>query len=898
MATALLISGQVKAAVNVSTAEQLQQAIDNAAAGSTTDIVLSGNIEVTKPIQVAANYASQLKTINLNLNGKQLSNNTDYAVSVIELYKGKLNISNGKIDCSFETTYKQSVFGGDSIKDGVKVIDQECKDGIIVHGVYQDKEEWAVLTIGKDVEVTADKNAITVLEFYGPNVAYFSGVADANELVKYYTLGSEGQVEMFNNGVWNGPTLNLAQANQIGAYYFYAYTDQTVRPRVNPGMDSLLSHSTDTVAANKYVKKATKTTAANIWGWQKVATKEQTDLVKYPWGINNITFAADKKTSGAARPNVVDYTGSVPCYVHQGEWFQSGMVRTSHKESGVTIYDDTTAYTYYKNCYKAVQYAKANGIKINIDGYVYGGKYGIKVNGTLSHKSTYQPQVVISETGSVNCSSSTDEAFQGKESTAVYCSGQATWLIKGTVTGNIGVVVKAGDVTIDDATITATGTAYEEITGGGSGINGGAGTGILVDSHNGAGYSDEGISVKITGDTKVSGGSGYAINEVIVGDDSYVSNVTIEGGSFTEGGQGAIAMTETTVDDGVVEVNGAIVSGETFIGGTSGKLDDLRGEGTFVSQVTVGGETVLIVSKGEKPGDTPVSINSDIEEGKSVILAAETVTMDGNKTLGYVQMTNATVITIDNNDTLRVDKLVMGDDAQIIINPGSALLVMGDQGLIADTTSNLVIKANASGMGTFAYNPDASSNRTPMATVEYYTTARKRENGNKFDIFCFPFIKGTVTEITKDSANVGTNYQHVVNGKWVKFANQDEFMAEAEPFEAIAFTNNQKYKCVTYTFKGQLQGNISGELKLNKGFNYIGNPYFAKMVASEIIKGAPAKVDKYISMWNGTGYNSYNKQFVEKAPQLNPMNMFVIWADEAVTAKFNYEKLIWNNLVK
>jgi len=839
MATALLISGQVQAATPVSSQEELENAVKTSG-----EYYLTKDIQLNAPLQIAESYANDGKVIVLDLNGKTLSNNPAKKISVIELFKGTLTIKNGTVSCSYPAAQ------------------DSCKEAIIVHGVYQDNANWSNLTIAKGASVLSDKNAISVLEFRGNNLQYYA---------TYLDIRNFDNTGLLNNGVlesFNGGALQPLPAvdDKWKAYYFTTYPAQTGGD--NPGVVN-----TDTTASNAYNKTTNKT------GWRLASALSIKTLA--PKGYSAVT---------ANLPAIVDYTSSVYEYYKEDVYCATAQKST------------TTSYTNYYACYRAgLETGAANGVNITIDGYVKGEKYGIKVNGALRIGGENKPFIKVSETGEVACAPNTQSGLKDKESTAIYCSGNAKWEIKGNVHGNIGVTVKGGEVVIDGATITATGTGYQEVFAGGSGINGGAGTGILVSSQ--AGYTG-GQNITIKGDTKVSANDGFAITETIPEGDkdnkTKVSSITIEGGTITGGSQGAMAFTDEGA--GKTTVVGGNVDGSTHVGDDpEDRLEDLKGPGTFITEVEVGETTVFVVTKGTAPAPDSVSLAATLADSANVLIKSESVKIEESKVLGYVEMSGETSDTIVSGVTLRIGKLVMGNEAQLVIMPGAKLIVYGEQGVVAGKTSNLVIKADSTGMGTFLFNPAVTSNRTPMATVEFYAKTFDVFGNTlkyKWDIMVSPFK--TITALSNNQAGKGYlfAYQYWNGKKWVRYANKAALIESATAFQPIALGNSTPKATKTiYTFEGELQGNISGEFNLERGYNFMGNGYVAPMDSKSIIDEAvkAGNVESALYIWNfdNQNYDTYTLDNISLIPNMNALGFFVLKATGDVKVNLNYNKLIW-----
>lgn len=596
------------------------------------------------------------------------------------------------------------------------------------------------------------------------------------------------------------------------------------------------------------------------------------------------------KLWGSDDPNVSDYT-----VLSIGEDVTVGCTQG---KVAVNIDKNTTITT--APYVKAATYAF--GVKAYVYGTAYGQKYGMQISGNVKRPAdSYLANVPYLYVGP------NAEVYSQKnetESVGVYAAGYGIVKIEGYVHAATGIYAKSGDITIDGAHIVSDWEgSYEDPEGKRSGVEAG-GSAIVVESN--ASYPGD-INVTITGDTQVEGASGFAIDErITTATTTTVSSISIESGSFETNGENAtIYITQETAD-------GVSIDGGSFSDDAVTELG-LTTPGTVILTTTdENGNEVFVITKTDSE-TTPEfvedkDLNTSVATDYVTVANGDQTVNAANAKAAYLVVEAGNTVTIASGAKLTVGQIVINyipanpgvSEAvygKIIVEAGAQLIVTGAQGVYSPKAECLVLKADATSHALFVFNPDTKGNKSPWATVEYYTTAHKRPVGYKFDMFCFPFVKGSVYSVEK-TASIGTNYQHIVNGAWKNFANQDAFMAEAEPFEAIAFTNNGTQDNVTYSFKGQLQGNISGKLSLKRGFNYIGNPYMAPMVASEIIKSAPAAVNKYISMWNGTGYTSYNNAFVDDAPVLNAMNMFVIWADADVEAQFDYKKLVWDNIVK
>jgi len=850
VATALLFSMQANA-INVANETALRDAINPTGKGTglKIDITLTNDIQLTAPLQIYTTYSQKGDTINLNLNGKTLSNNPSYNISVIELFRGTLNISNGTVKCQWVTT-----------KDA-KGNDINCKDAIIVHGTLEEVANWSTLNIARDAKVLSDQNAITLLEFVGIPYQKFTWADDAVAGVKCndFTLG--------NNATWNTP------ADFTTKYPAYRFVANVAEPdKENP------YSSTHT---NGYNLRYNKSVGENI---------------------------SYTKTSGATVPEGLGYTSQFPSY--------SDVVRESSTKGDDGSYTDISKQCYRK-CVSYVATAAANGATINVAGYVFGKKYGIKVNGTIREKSSVEEnaaKVNVLPTAEIVCS---DEATpSGKEAIAVYCSGAAEWTINGYVHGNIGVVVKGGEVTIENATIEATGTSYVPVTyQGGSGMNGGAGSAIIVASQ--SNYTG-GQDVTIKGDTKISAESGYAINEVVVTGSNQTSNISIQGGTIESGDQGAMAYTTESVTGGKVSiVGGNVGEGGIYVAGEETELSyivDNTQKPHFITEVEdEDGHTVLVINEGTLPATKALSA---LTEGESAVITPAEYVITDNQKVGFIDLTkvddqtqDGVKITINAGKVFEAEKIVMGPKAQIVVEVGAKLIVNGAEGVYTISEDNIYVKADETGMGMFLFNPAVGSNRTPFATVEVYAkNAFSYPDGldaYSYDIIVCPFtslseINYTLDE-TKTQPGEGGKWSALKiwkNNKWVDVT-RAEACQQLSAFQPIAMTSSADptKTVIEYQFKGQLQGNVSGLVPAGKNYNYMGNAYLAPMSSADFIDQIKknATLEKAMWFWDGAHqkFQPVTEDNLNKVSDIAPLGFFILKAKGDVNVDFNYNDLIW-----
>jgi len=220
----------------------------------------------------------------------------------------------------------------------------------------------------------------------------------------------------------------------------------------------------------------------------------------------------------------------------------------------------------------------AMGVKVEVDGEIDAQRYCVKTNGDLGYAEAdkaFAPFVHIQEHAYVHVLP-TAPSGQSKQPLALYASGYARWQIEGRVEGNVGILVKSGDVDVDGATVKSTNTTSHS---GANNSNSGStaqGSAIVISSEDAyVGQTD----VTIGGNATITAGKGFALEESVPASDNKtkVDVITVEGATFNQGtsGTGAIIISEETTtaalddnNDTKVAVVSAVVDGNVTIAGT------------------------------------------------------------------------------------------------------------------------------------------------------------------------------------------------------------------------------------------------------------------------------------------------------------------------------------------
>lgn len=600
--------------------------------------------------------------------------------------------------------------------------------------------------------------------------------------------------------------------------------------------------------------------------------------------------------------------------------------------------DKTTLKTTSTQCGETSCHGCGFGVTIDLYGKISAQEYGLQVSGVVnggkaSETLTRYPvvrnfnpttgvetfsdnfpyinihagaQVVASGAGFDKTTKNNVDYY--KFPAGVYMAGFGHLIVEGIVSGNNGIYAKAGTLTISgDAKVTATG----DYTEGVNSQSGPLGQGNAITSENGSSYSTV-ESVYISGSAAISSEQGYAFEETNVaptGRNENAANIVIAGGTFqghtddpndneslktTSDVQAALSTGST---DGMIiagTFTGDEIQNLVNFGVNSGKVTDpvvVASQDGYVINTLQSGTTKEEVDDGDLSGvdeNTYVyvtNVEQTIEIGKT---APEHVKME------YLSMTQeeASTLIIYDGGILEAGAIVLSGANKIIVKAGGKLLITGSTGIVSFDARNLIIEATAEKSGIFVLSPDVQSNKSPLATVQYVSTARKYGSRYTFDMFASPFV--AIDDL--DNHEVPTAYQHIVNGAWAN-TNKAGVIAEAEPFQGFLITNNQENASVTYTFKGSLQGNLTGHFALKQGFNYIGNGYMGNMNATQLLNALQASgADVYFGYYTYGPLSGYQSHTLNQGNLgvLPPMSGIILYANEDVEVDLNYEELIWN----
>lgn len=614
----------------------------------------------------------------------------------------------------------------------------------------------------------------------------------------------------------------------------------------------------------------------------------------------HLTIGADVKVLAAVCGIVVDKWNT---------WIPTTALPTKDVTLPTTSGAKTALYT---NVYGGSN-GVAHGVCIDVEGYIQARKYAIKANGQLRSPEMYKDKIGTTVSGKYSDRSNTsyviaaDDAkkyspyihiygekaklltteLTRTDAVAAYGGGYARWLVEGAVEGSTAVYVKSGEIELKNAQITSNfeGTASGSTADRKSGVDAG-GSGLVIESS--ANYAG-GTDVTVSGNTVITPTSGYAMEEKItdIKNNSKVDSIKIQGGTFHEGEAGTIVVTQVTANN---ETTSVAITGGTVEGGNNGTtIGDkdlsqfLQGQTQSTHATTVkvddaGNETIVISS-----GAAPVVANSVIGAAadasinwQNTSVTEETLANDLKLAELQISQDYNQKLTIPEGKTLEVGRVVLGAKAQIVVEAGGKLIVTGNQGIAAFQANNIILKASAEKQATFLLDPAVASNTHPMAKVEYQSNSFFNTTGN-FNVeqfFGIPTYNGAVTNIeTESTAKIyfdvwrGNHWDYIgainVPGDPDVMANLAKFNSPFGLYD-ITSKNDADHK-PSFTFSGELTGNMDHTFTLLKDWTTLANAYMGPIDKNAIVA--------LLGAWNASYGTEQNVYYYE----VNPATGTIQW---------------------
>lgn len=562
--------------------------------------------------------------------------------------------------------------------------------------------------------------------------------------------------------------------------------------------------------------------------------------------------------------------------------------------------------------------------------------YGIKVNGLVlspaDENKKYAPYVHIHPSAvlqSDNRSGFIGEVAIMAGSAAVYASGFAQWLIEGNCSGATGVYIGSGIVAINDAQVKSAADVYD--AAGAGGHANGSGSAIVVNSR--SNYQGE-VELTISGDTKAESTSGYALEEVVntTNNETKVEKINIQGGTFEGGAQGALVVTPATTTEATVNVTGGSVEGTGNIG-TDDLATYLNNQGgthtTLVKDES--GKTILVISEGA----APVAANSVIaqNDGASIKWITNGTATENMKdiaggkkslTLNELEINDPTYVQtliIADGYTLTAKRVVLGANARIVVEAGAKFIVTGEQGIIAPSVENIILKNEGALLAadrkhaTFLFNPAVTSNRHPNATVELTTYSfRNSSSDYQWERFGVP-THNAITSISSD-ATVPTAFSAFIDGTWQSLGylnypghpevNPADFNKPFVTYEMMANrTIDHAAPAIgpKYQFAGELVGNDNASLNVYAYWTPFTNSYVADIDLAAMLNTVKAAniIDEFVYVALPGGLGSYNWDAVDEddaaGKKLAPMQAFILkktyGSTETESIDLNYNSMVY-----
>jgi hypothetical protein len=657
----------------------------------------------------------------------------------------------------------------------------------------------------------------------------------------------------------------------------------------------------------------------------------------------SLTIAADVTLNARANAIVLDRVSGWPSNVVKKTTVGTVAVPTA----GVT---KPATFAYNTNIYSSSR-GSVYGVRLDVYGKLNGVKYAIKANGNIgspissdhvkptgSYKSSpsdqsgyyevlaadadYTPYIYL-HNGSKIFTAAEATGSSTKQPVAAYSGGYCRWLIEGHCKGGTGVYIKSGEVDINNAIVESnyTGTFMPATNPKGSGVTG-CGSAIVIESN--ASYAGD-IDVAISGNTQVTATNGYAIEENVTNaKSSEVEAIEILGGTFNGGNvaaagepakEGTIKISETTADNAASEI---IITGGNISGTVDGVEIGNQNLAQFLNsqtaethyEITGEGENVqIVISQGDAPaGEANIEGHAATAEirwtgGATPYTLANDVTL---KEL-VINEAYAQTLTVPAGKVLTVDRVVLGSSAQIIVEAGAKMFVLGAQGINAQKAENLVLKTQEGNPAYLLFGPNVQSNSHPSATVEFISKGFGTSASNYFyQRFGIPTISALTSITAKNpdtQAPVETSFAAWINKSWttIGYIHSSkaalDYSKMANPFEYYQMLHNTPNMGTVVTMKGALVGNENPNLTLLGDGNYsmFANSYTGTMNAEQVIDMIPVTAQKAFYLYDITANQATWKSVtLDFAENIAPMQPFIIYNDkESAVGQLDYNSAVY-----
>ena len=256
-------------------------------------------------------------------------------------------------------------------------------------------------------------------------------------------------------------------------------------------------------------------------------------------------------------------------------------------------------------------------------------------------------------------------------------------------------------------------------------------------------------------------------------------------------------------------------------------------------------------------------------------------------------------LTVEGGTTLVVDTLKINDEGKLIIAP-TAVVSVGVGGLNSPNADAVVVQADATGTGVLRFNPGATSNNHPLATVQMFLKSHKDGDTFRSQHVGEP-LYGTIT-----ADNITRPAGTYVDTLWWKGWAAINSWSELRPFVGYAFSvNSATAPTSPYVFKGKVVGNMNATYKWQKGYyNLFGNSYTAPMSIRALLDALETAYEGDSSYPDNMGLADYavwiydmdarQHEAITKAEvattdrYIAPMQGFILWCDSVMMPDRNY----------
>lgn len=570
-------------------------------------------------------------------------------------------------------------------------------------------------------------------------------------------------------------------------------------------------------------------------------------------------------------------------------------------DNAKVVWDERkNVFTYYKSAY---------GVKLDIYGSLVCTSSCISPNGRIQKTDgTCTPTVNIYDGASLM--STYVDPSDNSGVPAIYAAGYVMWNIgAATITGPVGIYVKAGNFNLNGTKVHATGNYQEpKPNGNGSSSNGDA---IVYDSH--GAYADADLVLSITGDAEITSDHGYAINEVVTTPTTTNTKVNtgdwnIESGTFKggDGTTGGSIKTTAEVKE-TVKLDGAIKGGNFSDENIKDYIDNVDGVITVVKGDD--GKDRYVVS--DTKDATWVNTLAGATKGTYVKLEGATETVATDIEIAYLKVLKNSTVTVEKS--LTVGGVILDENSKLIVKAGAKLIVL-TQGIVAFNENNIVLETQEGKEAILLLSPDVTGNTHPYATVEFLSKAYYVDaNTYLFQRLGVP--TNNLTAITCDGAIRNRFWSFdAASNSWkdlgaINKSASDKDLNTTDLNNAFTYYQLMSYANAAGTklyFKGSLAGNQDKEIAAKGNFwNGYANSYLAEMNIKAMLDDlAAAGIQPAIYLAQENGPHTLTWDFINATsfivdPTLNavisPMQAFLVknfGANTSVT--LDYKNYVWN----